>query len=114
MKKLYLLSIKTFLTIAFALVCFSANAEDVDADAAKKFAKENNCFRCHGTDKDKDGPAFNKTAAKLKADPKAKEKLLHHLTSGEKVKFPDGHEEPHKKLDDSKELGNLINWILSL
>lgn len=114
MKNLYLLSVKAFLVLMFAMVCFSVNAEGVDADAAKKFAKDNGCLRCHGTDKDKDGPAFNKTAAKLKADPKAKEKLLHHLTSGEKAKFPDGHEEPHKKLDDSKELGNLIDWILSL
>jgi len=83
---------------------FSANAEVVDADAAKAFAKQNNCFRCHGLNKDKDGPAWTKIAAKFKADPKSEEKLLHHLTSGEKAKFPDGHEEAHMilKSDDQK------------
>jgi cytochrome c len=115
MKQLYSLSLKTFLPIALAAFCFSAHAE-VDADAAKAFAKQNNCFRCHGVDKDKDGPAFTKSAAKFKADPKGEEKLLHHLSSGEKAKFPDGHEEAHMilKSDDPKEIKNLVDWILSL
>lgn len=100
----------------FTMVCFSVNAESVDADAAKTFAKQNNCFRCHGLDKDKSGSAFNKIAAKFKADPNAQEKLLQHLTSGGKVKFSDGHEEPHivLKSDDPKPIQNLIAWILSL
>ena len=54
--------------------------------------------------------------AKFKADPKGEEKLLHHLSSGEKAKFPDGHEEAHMivKSDDPKEIQNLVDWILSL
>ncbi len=116
MRYLYLLSLKSLSAIAFTAFCFSANAESVDADAAKAFAKQNNCFRCHGVDKDKDGTAFAKTAAKFKADPKGKEKLLHHLSSGETAKFPDGHEEAHMilKSDDPKETQNLVDWILSL
>lgn len=116
MKNLHSIALKTLITITFSLACFSVNAENVDADAAKAFAKQNSCLRCHGADKDKEGPAFKKVAAKFKADPKAKEKLLHHLTSGEKAKFADGHEEPHMilKSDDSKAIENLINWILSL
>lgn len=110
------LSLKTFSVIAFTAFCFAVNAEAVDADVAKAFAKQNNCFRCHGVDKDKDGPAFTKAAAKFKADPKGEEKLLHHLSSGETAKFPDGHEEAHMilKADDPKEIKNLVDWILSL
>ncbi len=116
MEHLYSLSLKVFSTIAITAFCFAANAEEVDADAAKAFAKQNNCFRCHGIDKDKDGPAWNKIAAKFKADPKGEEKLLHHLSSGETAKFPDGHEEAHMilKSDDPKETKNLVDWILSL
>jgi cytochrome c len=115
MKNLPLFSLKAFFAISLTVFCFSAHAE-VDADAAKAFAKQNNCLRCHGVDKDKDGPAFTKSAAKFKADPKGEEKLLHHLSSGEKAKFPDGHEEDHMilKSDDAKETKNLVEWILSL
>ena len=106
--------LKLFFTLLISSYCFSAQAE-VDADAAKALAKQSNCFRCHGVDKDKDGPSFVKSAAKFKADPKAAEKLLHHLTSGEPAKFPDGHEEAHTilKVDDAKEMNNLIAWILA-
>lgn len=116
MKHLYSLNLKTFLAVALAAFCFSGSVEAADADAAKAFAKQNNCFRCHGVDKDKDGPAWNKISAKFKADPKGGEKLLHHLSSGEKAKFPDGHEEAHMilKSDDPKETQNLVDWILSL
>ncbi len=115
MKHLHSLSLKTLLAVALGAFCFSAHAE-VDVDAAKALAKQNNCFRCHGVDKDKDGPAWNKIAAKFKADPKGEEKLLHHLSSGEKAKFPDGHEEAHMilKSDDPKATQNLVDWILSL
>lgn len=121
MRPLSALKLKTFFAIAFAVFCFSAHAEtaeavsNIDVDAAKAFAKQNNCFRCHGTDKDKEGSAFSKIAAKFKSDPKAQEKLIKHLTSGEKSKFPDGHEEAHKKVEAAgSELDNLVKWILSL
>ncbi len=107
--------LKTCLAITIAAFCFSAHAE-VDVDAAKALAKENGCFRCHGTDKDKDGPAWNKVAAKYKGDAKAQEKLLQHLSSGRNVKFADGHEEAHTilKAEDPKAAANLADFILSL
>jgi cytochrome c len=115
MKNINTLNLKVFSAITLSLFCLSANAE-VDADAAKAFAKEKTCFRCHAIDKDKDGPAWTKIAAKFKADPTGKEKLLHHLSSGEKAKFPDGHEEDHLilKSDDPAAIQNLVDWILTL
>ena len=93
MKLAQSICLKLFFILLLSNYCLSAHAE-VDADAAKALAKQNNCFRCHGVDKDKDGPAFTKSAAK----------------------FPDGHEEAHTilKVDDPKEMNNLIAWILSL
>lgn len=116
MKHLYSFNLNAFFAIALTSVCFSANAEAADAEAAKAFAKQNNCFRCHSIDKEKDGPTWTKIASKFKADPKGEENLLHHLTSGGKAKFPDGHEEAHMilKSDDPKETQNLVDWILSL
>jgi cytochrome c len=107
------------LVVAGALaLCLSvdASAGEADAAAAQAFAKKNNCFRCHGIDKDKDGPAWKKIAAKFKGTADAEAKLTRHLTSGENAKFPDGHEEPHAilKSDDASEIKNLVDWILSL
>jgi cytochrome c len=100
------------LTLAFSLNASAA----VDVDAAKALARENNCFKCHGVDKEKDGPSYKKVAEKYRGKPGAQERLVTHLTSGEKAKFPDGHEEEHKiiKTKDMGEIKNLVDWILSL
>jgi cytochrome c len=105
-----------FQAMVVAALALSVNAHAADATAAQALAKQNNCFRCHGVDKDKDGPAWKKIAAKYKGQAGAEEKLAHHLTSGEKAKFPDGHEEDHSilKSDDPSEIKNLVDWILSL
>ncbi len=91
----------------------------VDEEAAKALARQNNCFKCHSVSKDKDGPAYQKVAEKFRSKPDAEAKLIHHITSGEKAKFPDGHEEDHKivKTDppkDTAQVENLVRWILSL
>ena len=98
----------------FAL-SFNATAA-VDVEAAKTLARANNCFKCHGETKEKDGPAYVKVAEKYRGKAGAEEKLVHHLTSGEKAKFPDGHEENHKIINtkDAGEIKNLVGWILSL
>ncbi len=98
--------------LSFPLVAVAA----VDADAAQALARQNNCFKCHGVDKKKDGPSYKDVAAKYKGKSDAEAKLIHHITSGEKAKFPDGHEEEHKiiKTKDMGEIKNLVNWILSL
>jgi cytochrome c len=97
---------------ALAVAPFASAAPD--AAAAEGLARQNNCFKCHNVSKKKDGPSFQETAAKFKGKPDAQARLVHHLTSGEKAKFPDGHEEEHKiiKAKDEAEIKNLVDWIL--
>jgi cytochrome c len=95
---------------------FAVTAMAADAEAAKALARQNNCFKCHGTDKDKDGPSLKSIAAKYKGNADAESKLTTHVTSGEMAKFPDGHSEAHKKVEpnDPAQIKNLVDWILSL
>ncbi len=110
-------------TLSLMLLCgvlagaFSASAyAAVDVDAAKGLARKENCFKCHGTDKDKDGPSYKKIAEKYRGKADAEKTLINHLTTGPKVKFPDGHEEEHRiiRTRDMGEIKNLVDWILSL
>jgi cytochrome c len=100
---------------AAALSAAQASAA-VDAAAAESLARQNGCLKCHAVDKKKDGPAYREVAAKYKGKADAEERLIHHITSGEKAKFPDGHEEEHKiiKTKDPVQMKNLVQWILSL
>jgi len=105
------------LTTAMCLTVSTAYA--ADEEAAKALARQNNCFKCHSVDKDKDGPAYKKVAEKYRGKPDAEARLIEHVTSGEKAKFPDGHEEEHKIVKtsppkDMAQIKNLIQWILSL
>lgn len=61
-----------------------------------------------------DGPAYKDVAAKYKGKANAEARLIEHITTGEKAKFEDGHEEEHKiiKTKDMNEIKNLVNWIL--
>lgn len=104
---------------AVACLCLSGAALALDVEAAKELARANNCFNCHTVSKPKDGPAYKEVAAKYKGKAEAEKRLVEHITSGEKAKFPDGHEEAHKivKTDPPKDLNqirNLVQWILSL
>ena len=104
--------------IGVALLFSVSAAHAVDADAAKALAKQNNCMKCHAIDKEKDGPAFKKTAEKYKGKANAEARLVEHITSGEKAKFPDGHEEEHKIVKtsppkDMEQVKNLVQWILA-
>jgi cytochrome c len=101
---------------AFGLLAVTAHA--ADADAALALARQNNCLKCHAIDKDKDGPAYKKVAEKYKGKPNAEARLIEHITSGEKAKFPDGHEEEHKIVKtnppkDMAQVKNLVQWILA-
>ncbi|MGA2778909.1 MAG: c-type cytochrome [Steroidobacteraceae bacterium] len=105
-------------TIAIAALLYASAAGAADETAARELARANNCFKCHSVTKDKDGPAYHKVAEQLKGNPDAEAKLIHHITSGEKAKFPDGHEEDHKivKTDppnDMAQIKNLVQWILA-
>jgi cytochrome c len=105
-------------SMALMLSSTLAQAQAVDAEAAKSLARQNNCFKCHSVEKDKDGPAYKKVAEKFKGKPDAEARLITHVTSGEKAKFPDGHEEEHKIVKtsppkDMAQIKNLVDWILS-
>jgi cytochrome c len=102
-----------------ASLCASGVATAADVEAAKALARQNNCFKCHGTEKQKDGPSFKSIAEKYKGQADAQTKLVNHLTSGEMAKFPDGHSEKHKIVEtsppnDTAQIKNLVDWILSL
>jgi len=101
-----------------AILLLAPAAHAVDADAAKALAKQNNCFKCHAVDKEKDGPAYHKVAEKYKGKADAEKRLIEHITSGEKAKFPDGHEEEHKIVKtsppkDMEQIKNLVQWVLA-
>jgi cytochrome c len=102
--------------LSLAALCAAAAAPAADATRAQDLAKDSGCFKCHAVDKKKDGPAFRDTAAKYRGEADAEKKLIYHVTSGEKVKFDDGHEEEHKKVKtkDPNETRNLVQWILDL
>lgn len=104
--------------LGFAIAAFAVGPAQAapDAEAAQALARQNNCFKCHGVDKKKDGPAWKEVAAKYKGKADAADHLFKHLTTGEKAKFPDGHEEDHKvvKAKDPAEVKNLVAWILAL
>ena len=103
------------ITIAGGTLMLAAPAwAAVDAAAAEALARQNNCFKCHSVDKKKDGPSYKEVAAKYKGKADAESRLVQHITTGEKAKFPDGHEEDHKiiKAKDPADVKNLVNWIL--
>ena len=117
MKLLPISSVSALLSGLTLALC-SLSAQAVDADAAKALARQNNCLKCHAIDKEKEGPAFKKVAEKYKGKADAQAKLVNHLTSGEKAKFPDGHEEEHKIVKtnppkDMEQVKNLADWVLS-
>jgi cytochrome c len=104
--------------LSFSGIALLTTVEAVAADAAaaQALARQNNCFKCHAVDKKKEGPAWKEIAVKYKGNKDAEARLYKHLTSGEKAKFEDGHEEDHpiikaKSPDDTK---NLVSWILTL
>lgn len=110
------LAIFTLLTLFILGISAPTSTFGMDANNAQTLLKESKCFKCHAAEKKKDGPAYRDVAAKFRGDPEAEKKLIHHVTSGDKVKFADGHEEDHKKVktSDMTEIKNLVQWIQSL
>ncbi len=104
--------------LALSTLVFLPSAQAVDDEAAKALAKQNNCLKCHAIEKEKDGPAYKAVATKYKGKSNAEARLIEHITSGEKAKFPDGHEEEHKVVKtsppkDAAQIKNLVQWILA-
>lgn len=106
----------TLLPVLATFYVTTAHAGGIDADAAKKLAKSNDCFKCHAVDKEKKGPSYKSIAAKYKGKPGAEATLIKQITTAPRVKLDDGTEEEHKVIDtkDSREQKNLVGWILSL
>lgn len=103
--------------LLFLVVSGSSVASEVDANAARKLAKQNNCFRCHAVEHEKNGPAWASIGTKYKGKPDGEAKLVKHLTSAPKVRLrEDDVEEEHKiaKFREDQELVNLARWVLSL
>ena len=109
-------SVSLAAALAACLIALAPAAQAADADAAQALARQNGGFKCHGLDKAKDGSALKDIAAKYKGKADAEQRLITHITSGEKAKYPDGHEEEHKiiKSPDAAKTKNLVEWILSL
>jgi cytochrome c len=103
------------LAVLGVAVAFSSGASALDATGAQQLARQSNCLKCHSVDKKKEGPAFKDVATKYKGKAEARARLVTHITSGEKVKFEDGHEEDHAmvKTKDPEKINNLIDWILA-
>ena len=107
---------KFHVSVAVAVAALSSSfvAMAVDDAAAEALARQQNCFKCHSVSKKKDGPAYKEVAEKYKGKADAEQRLTTHLTTGEKAKFPDGHEEAHKIIKANEaDTKNLIQWILS-
>jgi cytochrome c len=103
---------------AIVSVMLTGKALAVDEESAKALARQNKCLQCHAIDKKKDGPAYKEVAAKYRGKKDAEEQLIHHITSGEKAKFEDGHEEEHKIVKtsppkDMDQIRNLVRWVLA-
>jgi cytochrome c len=112
-------SLPTLLVLCLLPLAGASASQRVDVDAARVLARQNNCFRCHSIGKDNEGPAWKKVARKYQGQPDAEERLVEHVTSGEKARFPDGHEEEHRIVRtepprDLEQIRNLVDWILSL
>src|SRR6185437_498265 len=104
-------SLAILILLAAPGACIITPALAADAAAAQSLAQKSGCFKCHGVDKSKDGPALRDAAAKYKGDSQAQQRRIYRVTSGEKVKFSDGHEEEHKKVktSDPNETRNLVD-----
>jgi cytochrome c len=104
------------LAIAAIFLPLSAPAVAADAAAAQGLARQSGCFTCHAVDKTKAATSWKDVASKLKGDKDAHAKLVKHLTTGPKVKTPDGQEMTHPviKTKDQDQINNLVDWILSL
>ena len=98
-----------------ALALGAGRALALDDDAAKALMKKSECTKCHAIDKDKKGPSYQKIAATYKGKADAEARLIKSITTGPKIKLPDGSEEEHKRLDakDPAQAKGLAQWILA-
>jgi cytochrome c len=106
--------IRLFLGMSIAGVAMAAQAQTVDVAAAEQLIEVSKCIKCHSVDKQKDGPAYKKTAAKYKGKADAEAKLVTHLTTSPMVEI-EGVKEEHTRVKskDDAAIKNLARYILS-
>jgi len=106
--------LRVVLTLGLTGAALSVQAQAVDVAAAEKLLEFSKCGKCHSVDKQKDGPAYKKTAAKYKGKPDGEAKLFTHLTTAPMVEI-DGIKEEHTviKSKDEAAIKNVANYILS-
>jgi cytochrome c len=92
----------------------AVQAQAVDVAAAEELLTASKCSKCHSVDKQKDGPAYKKTAAKYKGKADGEAKLFTHLTTGPTIEI-DGVKEEHTKIKSKDEaaIKNVARYILS-
>jgi len=111
--------ISTAAVATFAIAGFSTSALALNVEDAKDLVEQNNCKQCHGIKKDADGPSFLKTAEKYRGKANAEEEVIKHVTSGKKIKLPNGSQEDHKIVKtmppkDMAQIRNLAQYVLSI
>ena len=106
--------IQAMLGVGVAFAAFTVQAQAVDVAAAEQLLETSKCGKCHSVDKQKDGPAYKKTAAKYKGKADGEAKLVTHLTTSPMVEI-DGVKEEHTKVKSKDEaaIKNLARYILS-
>ncbi len=106
--------VRLFLGMSIAGVAMAAQAQTVDVAAAEQLIEVSKCIKCHSVDKQKDGPAYKKTAAKYKGKADAEAKLVTHLTTSPMVEI-EGVKEEHTRVKskDDAAIKNLARYILS-
>ena len=58
--------LRAAVVVGLTSAAFAAHSQSTDVAAAEKLLEESKCGKCHSVDKQKDGPAYKKTAAKYK------------------------------------------------
>lgn len=106
----------TLLLISVCLLAGPAlvRGEAFDERLAMRTLKQSKCLNCHSVTREKDGPSYQSVAEKYKSHPDARHKLYNHLTTSPTIKVK-GKEEAHTsfKTDDTAEVMNVVDWILS-
>jgi cytochrome c len=105
---------RTLLAIGLTSGAMAVQAQAVDVAAAEELLTASKCSKCHSVDKQKDGPAYKKTAAKYKGKADGEAKLFTHLTTGPTIEI-DGVKEEHTKIKSKDEaaIKNVARYILS-
>lgn len=106
--------LRALLAVGLTAGALAVQAQAVDVAAAEDLIKVNKCGKCHSVDKQKDGPSFQKTAAKYKGKADAEAKLFTHLTTAPTIEI-DGAKEQHQKMKakDDAAIKNAVKYILS-